>query len=79
MTPMIVKKDGKVVLATGSPGGSTIITSVLQMVLNVIEWDMNLVLGRRTISLSDQLIPAGQTLLRWGISGALKAKRLWLK
>jgi len=42
MTPMIVKKDGKVVLATGSPGGSTIITSVLQMVLNVIEWDMNL-------------------------------------
>ena len=42
MTPMIVKKDGKVILATGSPGGSTIITSVLQMVLNVIEWDMNL-------------------------------------
>lgn len=42
MTPMIVKKDGQVVLATGSPGGSTIITSVLQMVLNVIEWDMNL-------------------------------------
>jgi len=42
MTPMIVKKDGKIVLATGSPGGSTIITSVLQMVLNVIEWDMNL-------------------------------------
>ena len=42
MTPMIVKRDGKVVLATGSPGGSTIITSVMQMVLNVIEWDMNL-------------------------------------
>ena len=42
MTPMIVKKDGKVVLVTGSPGGSTIITSVMQMVLNVIEWDMNL-------------------------------------
>jgi len=42
MTPMIVKKEGKVVLATGSPGGSTIITSVMQMVLNVIEWDMNL-------------------------------------
>lgn len=42
MTPVIVKKDGKVILATGSPGGSTIITSVLQMVLNVIEWNMNL-------------------------------------
>ena len=42
MTPMIVKKDGQVILVTGSPGGSTIITSVMQMVLNVIEWDMNL-------------------------------------
>jgi len=42
MTPLIVKKNGRVTLATGSPGGSTIITSVLQMVLNVIEWDMNL-------------------------------------
>jgi gamma-glutamyltranspeptidase/glutathione hydrolase len=42
MTPMIVKKDNKVVLVTGSPGGSRIITSVLQMVLNVIEWNMDL-------------------------------------
>jgi gamma-glutamyltranspeptidase/glutathione hydrolase len=41
MTPTIVLKDGKVVLATGSPGGSTIITSVMQAVLNVVEWDMN--------------------------------------
>jgi len=42
MSPVIVKKDGVPVLVTGSPGGSTIITSVLQVVLNVIEWDMNL-------------------------------------
>lgn len=42
MTPMLVMKDGKVVLATGSPGGSTIITAVLQVALNVMEWDMNL-------------------------------------
>ncbi len=42
MTPLIVTQDGKAVLVTGSPGGSTIITSVLQVVLNVIEWDMNL-------------------------------------
>lgn len=41
MTPTIVLKDGKVVLATGSPGGSTIITVVMQAVLNVVEWDMN--------------------------------------
>jgi len=42
MTPLMVKKDGEVVLVTGSPGGSTIITSVLQVALNVIEWEMNL-------------------------------------
>lgn len=42
MTPMFVLKDGNVILATGSPGGSTIITSVLQVALNVMEWEMNL-------------------------------------
>ncbi|WP_409432494.1 gamma-glutamyltransferase [Litorimonas sp. RW-G-Af-16] len=42
MTPMIVTKDGEVTLVTGSPGGSTIITAVLQVALNVMEWDMNL-------------------------------------
>jgi len=42
MTPLMVFKDGKPILVTGSPGGSTIITAVLQTVLNVIEWDMNL-------------------------------------
>ncbi len=36
MTPTIVLKDGKVVLVAGSPGGSTIITTVLQVVLNVL-------------------------------------------
>lgn len=42
MTPLFVMKDGEVILATGSPGGSTIITSVLQVALNVMEWEMNL-------------------------------------
>jgi gamma-glutamyltranspeptidase/glutathione hydrolase len=42
MTPTIVFKDGKPVLATGSPGGSTIITTVLQTVLNHLTFDMNI-------------------------------------
>jgi len=42
MTPLMVKKDGEVVLVTGSPGGSTIITSVLQVALNIMEWELNL-------------------------------------
>ena len=35
MTPTIVEKNGKLFMAVGSPGGSTIITSVLQTILNV--------------------------------------------
>lgn len=42
MTPTIVLKDGKVKLVVGSPGGSTIITTVLQVVLNVLVHDMPL-------------------------------------
>jgi gamma-glutamyltranspeptidase/glutathione hydrolase len=41
-TPTIVTKDGKVVLITGSPGGRTIINTVLCVVLNVLEFDMPL-------------------------------------
>ncbi|PHR93825.1 MAG: gamma-glutamyltransferase [Robiginitomaculum sp.] len=41
MTPVIMKKDGKPFFVTGSPGGSTIITVVLQNLLNVIDFDMN--------------------------------------
>lgn len=41
MTPTIVCKNGKVVLVVGTPGGSTIITSVLQTIINVIDFKMN--------------------------------------
>ena len=40
MTPTIVLKDGKPLLVTGSPGGSRIISTVLQVVLNVIDFGM---------------------------------------
>jgi gamma-glutamyltranspeptidase/glutathione hydrolase len=40
MTPVIVLKDGTPVLITGSPGGRTIINTVLCVVLNVTEFDM---------------------------------------
>ena len=42
MTPTIVVKDGKTLLVTGSPGGSTIITTTLQLIVNVIDHGMNL-------------------------------------
>ena len=42
MTPTIVMKDGKPVLIVGTPGGSRIITTVLQIIVNVIDYGMNL-------------------------------------
>ncbi len=41
-SPTIVARDGKVVLITGSPGSRTIINTVLCVVLNVLEFDMNI-------------------------------------
>ena len=41
MTPTIVLKDGKPTLVTGSPGGARIITTVLQTVVNTIDFGMN--------------------------------------
>lgn len=42
MTPTIVEKNGKFWMTVGTPGGSTIITSVLQTILNVAEFDMTM-------------------------------------
>lgn len=42
MTPTLIFKDGKLLLLTGSPGGSRIITTVLQVATNVIDFDMNI-------------------------------------
>ncbi|MGB5714479.1 MAG: gamma-glutamyltransferase, partial [Waterburya sp.] len=42
MSPTLVTKDGQVYLVTGSPGGSTIPTTVLQVITNVVDYGMNL-------------------------------------
>ncbi len=42
MTPVIIFKQGSPFLVSGSPGGSTIITSVLQEILNVLDFNMSL-------------------------------------
>ncbi|MCE7864232.1 MAG: gamma-glutamyltransferase [Bacteroidetes bacterium CHB5] len=62
MTPTIVEKDGRLFMVVGTPGGSTIITSVFQVILNVIEHDMRMqeaVNARRIHSqwLPDAIIP----------------------
>ncbi|MES2378079.1 MAG: gamma-glutamyltransferase [Bacteroidota bacterium] len=42
MTPTIITKGGKLFMVVGTPGGSTIMTSVYQTILNVIEFDMSM-------------------------------------
>jgi gamma-glutamyltranspeptidase/glutathione hydrolase len=42
MTPTIVEKDKKLFMVVGTPGGSTIITSVMQTILNVYEYNMSM-------------------------------------
>ena len=41
MTPTIIVKDGKLFMTAGAPGGSRISTAVLQVILNVIDFGMN--------------------------------------
>jgi gamma-glutamyltranspeptidase/glutathione hydrolase len=41
MSPTIIAKDGKLFMVTGSPGGRTIINTVLMTILNVIDFGMN--------------------------------------
>jgi gamma-glutamyltranspeptidase / glutathione hydrolase len=42
MSPTIITKDGRPVLVLGTPGGARIITTVLQTILNVIDFQMNI-------------------------------------
>ena len=42
MTPTILEKNGQLFMVVGTPGGSTIITGVLQTILNVIEYDLSI-------------------------------------
>ena len=57
MSPTIVLKDGKPVLVTGSPGGSRIISTVLQVIVNVLDYHMNVATAVDTLRLHHQWLP----------------------
>jgi len=57
MSPTIVLRDGKPWLATGSPGGSVIISTVLQMVLNTTEFGMNVATAAAEPRIHHQWMP----------------------
>jgi gamma-glutamyltranspeptidase/glutathione hydrolase len=57
MTPTIVLKDGKPFLVTGSPGGSRITTTVLQIIVNVIDRGMDIAAAVAAPRLHEQWLP----------------------
>ena len=67
MTPTIVLRDGKPWLITGSPGGSLIITTVLQTLLNAMVFDMNIAAAVAAPRVHNQWMP-DRTRIEFGIS-----------
>jgi len=67
MTPTIVFSDGKPFLITGSPGGSRIITTVLQIILNVTEFDLSIAEATHAPRIHHQWFP-DELRLEKGIS-----------
>ncbi|MDG2503679.1 MAG: gamma-glutamyltransferase [Flavobacteriaceae bacterium] len=57
MTPTIVERNGKLAMVVGTPGGSTIITSVLQTLLNVFEYNMDIQTAVSTPRFHHQWLP----------------------
>jgi gamma-glutamyltranspeptidase / glutathione hydrolase len=77
MTPTIVLKDGKPVLVTGSPGGSRIISAVLQVIVNVLDYHMDVAAAVAAPRLHHQWLP-DEVRIEHGFAddviAALKAK-----
>lgn len=67
MSPVIILKDEKPFLVTGSPGGPRIITTVLQIILNVIDHGMNIQVAVNASRIHHQWLPE-QLLIEGGIS-----------
>ena len=68
MTPTIVAKDGKPLLVIGSPGGRTIINTVFQVILNVLDYNMNVARAVEAPRIHHQWLPDFTRFERYGIS-----------
>ncbi len=68
MTPVIVAREGKPVLVVGSPGGRTIINTVLQVILNYVDHDMNIAQAVEASRIHHQWLPDVTSFESWGIS-----------
>ncbi|MGV3707301.1 MAG: gamma-glutamyltransferase [Gemmatimonas sp.] len=70
MTPTIVAKDGKLVAVVGSPGGRTIINTVLQVVLNIVDFKMSIEDAVKAPRFHHQWLPDVVSFERNGITEA---------
>jgi gamma-glutamyltranspeptidase / glutathione hydrolase len=68
MTPTIITRDGKLFMVTGSPGGRTIINTVVQTVVNVIDHGMNAQEAVDAPRLHHQWLPDRTDYERFGLS-----------
>ena len=75
MSPTIVLKDGKPVLVTGSPGGSRIISTVLQVIVNVLDYRMDIAAAVAAPRLHHQWLPDVVRIERGFADDALAALR----
>jgi gamma-glutamyltranspeptidase/glutathione hydrolase len=66
MTPTIVAKNGKPYLLIGSPGGRTIINTVLQVIVNVIDFDMDIAEAIAAPRIHHQWLPNVLRLEKFG-------------
>lgn len=71
MTPTIIEKEGELFMVLGTPGGSTIITSVLQVFLNVAEYGMDLEQAVQAKRFHHQWLPDIIMVEKGGFSSAL--------
>ncbi|MGB3759672.1 MAG: gamma-glutamyltransferase [Rivularia sp. (in: cyanobacteria)] len=67
MTPTIVTQNGRLRMAVGTPGGSTIITQVLQIILNVLEYDMDAAAAVSASRIHHQWFPDTLRVEPWGL------------
>jgi gamma-glutamyltranspeptidase/glutathione hydrolase len=74
MTPTIVRKDGKTVLVTGSPGGRTIINTVLSVVLGVVEFGMGPRAAVDAPRIHHQWLPDQATIEAEALSGEVESR-----
>jgi gamma-glutamyltranspeptidase/glutathione hydrolase len=73
MTPTIVTKDGKLVMVVGSPGGSRIITIVLEAIINVIDHGMSIQEAIDAPRVHEQYEPDAVMLERFALSPDTRA------